>query len=185
MVVKNKTKYAILGVLSITSGSGYDIKRFCDKTISHFWNENFGHIYPVLNRLQREGLIGLKSIKAETRRKVYQITGKGRKEFCEWLIQPVEYQPTRSEMLLKLSFGNQIPVEKVIKMLEEVKTKHSQKLKEYKMIEASYINNEKALKQRQYPYLLAPLRYGIMASETAIRWCDETIESIKNHQMED
>jgi hypothetical protein len=23
-------------------GSGYDIKNFCDKTISHFWNENFG-----------------------------------------------------------------------------------------------------------------------------------------------
>ena len=50
----NKTKYALLGVLSIMSGSGYDIKKFCDSSIGYFWNENYGHIYPMLQRLEDE-----------------------------------------------------------------------------------------------------------------------------------
>ncbi len=51
MATTNKSRYALLGVLCMKPGSGYDIKKFCDKTISHFWNENYGHIYPVLKQL--------------------------------------------------------------------------------------------------------------------------------------
>ncbi len=40
-------------------GSGYDIKKFCDKAISYFWNENFGHIYPVLKQKGKELLLKL------------------------------------------------------------------------------------------------------------------------------
>ena len=50
----NKTKYAILGVLSQMSGSGYDIKKCCDTSIAYFWNENYGHIYPVLKKMEEE-----------------------------------------------------------------------------------------------------------------------------------
>ena len=57
----NKTKYAILGVLDTFPGSGYDIKKYCDKSISYFWNENFGHIYPVLKQMENEGLVSKKS----------------------------------------------------------------------------------------------------------------------------
>jgi DNA-binding PadR family transcriptional regulator len=160
--------------------SGYDIKKFCDKTISHFWNENFGHIYPVLSQLQKEGLISLSGSVDGGKRKIYEITDKGRKEFCEWLIQPFEPQPPRSEMLLKLSFGNYIPKENVIEMIKDVKKRHESKLKEYKQFEESFLYDENAKKHPQYAYWLAPLRYGIIASEAVLKWCEETIESIGN-----
>ncbi|HWT76082.1 MAG TPA: PadR family transcriptional regulator, partial [Mobilitalea sp.] len=86
MAIKNKTRYAILGVLCMKPCTGYDIKKFCDNTISHFWNENFGHIYPVLKQLLEEGLITLADPEAEDRRKLYTITEKGRQKFCEWLV---------------------------------------------------------------------------------------------------
>ncbi|MDS0525904.1 PadR family transcriptional regulator [Clostridium sp. SHJSY1] len=57
MAKTNKTKYALLGALSLMSGSGYDIKKFCDSSIGHFWNENYGHIYPVLQKMEQEELI--------------------------------------------------------------------------------------------------------------------------------
>lgn len=54
MAKVNKTKYySLLGILSNRPGSGYDIKKMCDSSIGHFWNENFGHIYPVLKRWRR------------------------------------------------------------------------------------------------------------------------------------
>ncbi|MGA9048227.1 MAG: PadR family transcriptional regulator, partial [Dehalococcoidia bacterium] len=43
----NKTKYAILGLLSLKPASGYDLKKTVDWNIGFFWNENFGHIYPI------------------------------------------------------------------------------------------------------------------------------------------
>lgn len=181
MAIKNKTRYAILGVISMKPSSGYDIKKFCDKTISHFWNENFGHIYPVLSQLEKEGLIILSDSSEGSKRKIYEITGKGKKEFCEWLMQPFEPQPPRSEMLLKLSFGNYIPKEKVIEMVKEVKNIHESRLMEYKQMEESFLSDENAKKHPQYAYWLAPLRYGIIASEAALKWCEETIENIIRH----
>jgi PadR family transcriptional regulator, regulatory protein AphA len=182
---KNKTQYAILGVLSLKPGSGYDIKKFCDKTISHYWNENFGNIYPVLSQLEQSGLIEKVSSNTDERRKCYQITDQGRLVFSQWLLQPVEYRPARSEFLLKLSFANQIPKEKTIEMIETVRKKHAADLKQYKILEASYINDEEAVKHPQYPYWLAPLRYGIDITAASIKWCDYTIESIKNHSAEE
>lgn len=180
MATRNKTRYAILGLLNIKECSGYDIKKFCDKTISYFWNENFGHIYPVLGQLQKESLIEQIDIENNERRKIYKITEKGKSEFYDWMVQPLEFQPPRSELLLKLSFGIYIPKEKVIEMMQEVKIRNISQLQKYKEIEKSYINDEKARQHPQYVYWLAPLRYGILACEAVISWCDETILSINN-----
>jgi DNA-binding PadR family transcriptional regulator len=183
MAVKNKTRYAILGVLNLKPASGYDIKKFCDGTISHFWNENFGHIYPVLSQLQKEGLIKPDNSEVQERRKIYSITDKGKMELVEWLLQPVEFQPQRSELLLKISLGVEIPKEKIVEMLENVKARYISRIKEYRTMELSYVNDEKAQKHPQYPYWLAPLRYGIIAAEAAVQWCDETIENISRHSV--
>jgi DNA-binding PadR family transcriptional regulator len=175
MAIKNKTRYALLGVLCMKPCSGYDIKKFCDKTISHFWNENFGHIYPVLKQLLSENLIQLEDKEVTTdRRKIYSITAEGRQEFYDWLVQAVELQPPRSELLLKLSFGNYMPREKVSEMLKEVKVRNTCNLEQYKVLEEGYLKNEPAKKDPAFPYWLASLRLGILNAETAIRWCDET-----------
>lgn len=178
-MIKNKTKYAVLGVLSLKPGSGYDIKKFCDNTISHFWNENFGHIYPVLSKLQEEGLIIQEEEETQERRKNYRITEEGRKEFTEWLLQPVEIQPPRSELLLKLSFGSHMPKERVLEMLEEVAKRHKSNLQKYRELEESYTGDDKARNHPEYAYWLAPLRYGILASESTLKWCEETIRNLQ------
>jgi PadR family transcriptional regulator, regulatory protein AphA len=174
MAIKNKTRYAILGVLCMKPCSGYDIKKFCDKTISHFWNENFGHIYPVLKKLQEEQMISMEDKDQEERRKIYHITEKGLKEFKEWLIQPPELLPPRSELMLKLSFGNYMPKEHVLDMLAKVKERNSGSLELYKGMEASYLKNEAAKKDPAFPYWLASLRLGIINTEATLLWCNET-----------
>ncbi|MYF92724.1 MAG: PadR family transcriptional regulator, partial [Gemmatimonadetes bacterium] len=52
----NKSKYAIMGMLSIRPMSGYDMKKLIAQSISYFWNESFGQIYPTLKKLVEEGL---------------------------------------------------------------------------------------------------------------------------------
>jgi len=175
MAIRNKTRYALLGVISMNPCTGYDIKKFCDQTIAHFWNENFGHIYPMLNQLLREGLIRQHQV---DRRKVYSITPEGKEALYQWLLEPDEPQPPRSELLLKLFLGGSLPREKVLALLEAFRSRHETRLKQYRAMESGYRDEEENRKSPEYEFLLAPLRYGIHASEAALRWCEETIKSL-------
>jgi PadR family transcriptional regulator, regulatory protein AphA len=178
----NKTRYAILGVLSIKPGSGYDIKKFCDKGISHFWNENFGHIYPVLQTMYEEDLITKEVITGEGKpsRNVYNITKKGENELKDWLMKPIEKSPARSEVLLKLVFSNLIPEEAAIENLERVKFDCEGRLVILHQIKEKCVSE----KMQRNVYWLASVRYGIYSIETTIKWIDETIDSIRNFQGE-
>ena len=180
----NKTKYAILGVLTLMSGSGYDIKKFCDKGISKFWNENIGHIYPVLKKMETEGLITSRTEQNEgnPQRNVFTITQKGRDELTEWLMQSVEQSPARLELLLKLFFAKNIPAQHVIQQLESEMNKYKKGLVECMKAEQELIGNEKVKLDDGYPYWLATVRYGITDAQFRIRWFEETIESIRNHR---
>jgi DNA-binding PadR family transcriptional regulator len=180
MAIQNKTRYAILGVLCIKSCTGYDIKKFCDKTISHFWNENFGHIYPVLKQLLEERLIAIADTEADDRRKLYTITEEGKQLFYHWLVQAPQITPPRSELLLKLSFGNYMPRENVKSLLLEVQERNLRNLENYRVMEASYLVDKAARKDPAFPYWLASLRLGIMNAETAVRWSQDTIELLES-----
>ena len=50
-------KFALLGILSLCPGSGYDIKKMVESSIGYFWSESYGRIYPLLEQLMKEGLI--------------------------------------------------------------------------------------------------------------------------------
>jgi PadR family transcriptional regulator, regulatory protein AphA len=175
MAIKNKTRYAILGILSIHSGTGYDIKKYCDTVISNFWNENFGHIYPVLNQLLSEKFIQTEA-SSSPRKKVYTITSSGREEFLKWLAEPPVQQPVRSEFMLKLTFASNLPRSEVIKMITEYKQQHLSRLKEYQAVAESLEKGIKEITPERKLYLYAPLRYGILNAQAVLSWCDEILE---------
>ena len=180
MAIKNKTKYAILGILSISPGSGYDIKRYCDSVIANVWHENFGHIYPVLNNMLAEGLIKRKEDNESTRKKEYQITGKGKDEFLNWIVEPTQYAPVRSEFMLKLLFSSKLPKENRIKMIEDYKTHHKLKYEELEKMEKDLTQRVKEVSTERKLYLGVTLRYGILSTKAAITWCDEVIGAFSN-----
>ncbi|OPX42199.1 transcriptional regulator PadR-like family protein [Ruminiclostridium hungatei] len=181
--MKNKTMYAVLGVLSLLGPmSGYDIKKFCDKSISYFWNENFGHLYPVLARLEADGLIERDTEAEDSRKKNYKITPKGVEVLKDWLTLPVEYQPERSELLLKLSFGTKMELEATLSMLEAARERNELKYKQLSSIHSYYLGNEEAKSKPQYPYWLVTLRYGINSLEASLKWFGETMEFLRSYE---
>ena len=184
MAKVNKTRYAILGVLSMKPGSGYDIKKFCDKGISYFWNENFGHIYPVLRQMEEEEVItkNVEQNEGKPAKNVYSITDKGRKELTEWLMQPTENSPVRLELLLKLTFTRNIPAAKVIEEMEQIRRKHINRLEQMEKMEKEFNSDMKTRADRGYPYWLATLRYAVYDARFRIQWCEETIQNIKEHE---
>lgn len=72
----------ILGFLSMSPLSGYDLKKLFDMSAAYFWPADQTQIYRTLKKLEKTGFIELKEqIKGETvDKKVYAITDRGRGE---------------------------------------------------------------------------------------------------------
>lgn len=184
MAGTNKTKYAILGVLSLISGSGYDIKKFCDFSIAHFWHENYGHIYPVLKQLEQDGFVSKKTEQAEGRPQkfIYSLTEGGQVELNKWLQLPVEYQSVRSELLLKLFFASDIPIENIIEKIKKEKAVHEGLLEEYQKAEETLKANEPYKSSKDLPLWLSTISFGKYESKARIEWCNETIRYLGEMQ---
>jgi len=181
MAKKNKTKYALLGMLSMSPMSGYDIKKLTDFSISHFWSENFGHIYPVLKKMEADGLVTkeVEETSGKPNRNIYSITPMGTEELVNWLQLPVELQPLRNELLLKIFFADQLPTEKIIEMVVVGKKNYLSNLNEYKKIEETLKTDDQYKNDIRIPFWLMTLSFGIHISNASVAWCDETLKILE------
>jgi DNA-binding PadR family transcriptional regulator len=82
------TAWALLGLLSFGRElSGYDLKRWADKSIALFyWSPAPSQIYSELRRLEDLGLVEARAEPADNRRKrMFKITDRGTAELRDWL----------------------------------------------------------------------------------------------------
>lgn len=107
MATPNRTRFAILGFLTLGPMSGYDIKKLIEDSVANFWSESFGQLYPALRWLTQEGLIEKNEAPSEggRPRHVYSINDREREALTSWQREPTEPPPLRIELLLKLFFG--------------------------------------------------------------------------------
>jgi len=176
---ENKSKYAVLGILSMGPVSGYDIKKVFENIASNFWKESYGQIYPILKGLSEQGLANrsIEKQMGKPDRHIYSITDKGRKVLKKWLIEPVERQIGRHEMPLKLFFGLQVSLEDNIHQVEHFRDLHSGELEDIGSIEER-LKAEK-VGDPKLEFWLMTLNYGKHANSAILGWCDETLARLR------
>jgi PadR family transcriptional regulator AphA len=178
MTRASTTPFVILGILGITGKplSGYDIKQIIDGTISHFWSESYGQIYPVLKRLTAEKGIAAHAESASERRKVtYTITARGQKSLSEWLEKSPEPSPRRDALTLKLFFGSQTDVAVSIRHLEE----HRERLKAMEAQYEGWLKTTAGKNERYAPYQRLTLMEGMAMCNAFVSWADASIQTLK------
>ncbi|MBL8816776.1 MAG: PadR family transcriptional regulator [Planctomyces sp.] len=175
----NRTRFAVLGVLSTGPQSGYDVKKFCEEVLAYFWRESYGQIYPLLRTLEAEGLIRKeKSELAEGDRRVaFVLTDSGRKELSEWLSGPVADQPPRNELLLKVFFSNLIGPAAVIPQVAAHEAAQQQ-LRQVLMGVLFSLDSEMD-GDPQMPYWKMTVRLGLRICDARIEWCKETLKELQ------
>ncbi len=102
-------QYAILGLISSRSDGvhGYQLKSDFDSLCGDFWVLNFGHLYRTLDRLEKAGMLeGIELLQSgRPNKKIYRITGAGKKSLDDWLLlPPADPRPLRDELSVKLLF---------------------------------------------------------------------------------
>jgi DNA-binding PadR family transcriptional regulator len=125
------TSYIVLGLLSMFGeATPYDLKQMVSASVGQFWTLPHSQLYAEPARLARAGYVTEHQESGGRRRKVYNLTDRGREAFEQWLgvLTPEPYV-LRDLALLKLFFGADA------RELAEVQLEtHRQKLAEYKAL---------------------------------------------------
>jgi DNA-binding PadR family transcriptional regulator len=169
----NRTRFTILGVLTLRPMSGYDIRKFIQGSIANFWRESYGQLYPSLRELTDDGLVTRRHERQEGKpgRYVYSITPQGRTALRDWLGEPAEWEVPRSELLLKIFFGTEVPVETSLKHVARRREELREDQERLKGIAAALEQERRTAPG--LPFWLLTIRQGLLINEALIAWCDE------------
>jgi PadR family transcriptional regulator AphA len=175
-----QTDYVILGLLSESPLTGYQIKKLIDVRFRFFWSESYGQIFPALKALCASGMTEEIETGDEKKRsqKTYRITELGHVNLRQWLMLPVERESVRLEILLKMYFShltdNVVMLDHVLKFQEA----HKQDLQILNLFE----NELKKIvdDDENHPRVLRVIDFGRKVNEAYLDWCRETILFLEN-----
>jgi DNA-binding PadR family transcriptional regulator len=170
-------------MLDLCPMSGYDIKKMSAVSISHFWKEDYGHIYPTLKLLLGEGLATKKeepSGEGKPGRHLYSITKKGGEALVAWLPEAPNPPNLRIELLLKVFFGTRAKKEDIAAMLASQEAACRAAYGEL-LIAEKHLQGEiegGGERGRMARFQLMTLRYGKRYYESLGDWCRESLEEL-------
>ena len=114
---------ATLGLLQKEALHGYKLKQQLERFISGCISVNYGAIYPLLKRLEKQNFLQLSFSEGEAggKRKIYAITEKGRARFQEKMLEhPKEsWVNARSRFLVKFVFFSHLHSQQRIQLIEK------------------------------------------------------------------
>src|SRR5688572_24045536 len=83
------TSHAVLGLLDLCEpATPYQLKQAAQVSIFHFWTIPHTQLYSECSRLAEAGLLDEQQETTGRRRKIYRLTGIGRKALEEWRAEP-------------------------------------------------------------------------------------------------
>lgn len=171
MANEKKNDYVILGLLSHTPMTGYEIKKRLETTMSLFWNASYGSIYPTLQTLKKNEKITSSKTKENGRDKnTYTITETGRAYLGEWLEKPVIKDELRYETLLKLFFGSEIGAGITIKHIQAFEDKIK---KELPNLKSCVEQLERLDSEETHRYYMLTALFGVKVYGAYLEWCKE------------
>lgn len=173
----NYAKYVILGLLSYSPMTGYDIKKWCDEFLKYLLMDiSYGQIYPILSRLKQGGLAVEVPPAAGKRSgsKTYQLTDKGLEELRAWVKSP---DTKEYDVLLKMCFGSLISREEMARKLDAYRQKRKGELAMMNQYLAEA--GDATLFGENTLYITLITRLGLEYFEQEVKWCDEAIAGLQ------
>ncbi len=178
MAQNSRTRFAILGLLTIRPMSGYDLRKFISEHIGHFWHESYGNIYPLIRQLVKDKLIVSKSESKPGRpgRNILSLTVKGRKAFDQWQKEPTGQEQFKSELLLKIFLSDKSDLEAIENQLHGFIK--GQEFQLSTLLDTKNLINASDEPPEHQVFWLMTLKRGEMVARARLAWARESLETI-------
>ena len=178
-------EHAILGFLEYQPMTGYDLKKFFDQSVAHFWSATQSHIYKALEKLEEKGFVESHIFPQEGKpnRKEYRLTGAGRAELKQWLTTPLQPTPVREAWMIQLFFAHPLSNEEIARLLEARKETLGRVLVELLRTQTD-LNGRKPDGppgiERMTALWQLTLDYGINYYQAELDWLDRTLVRVRD-----
>ncbi len=182
-------KHAILGFLSFSPFSGYELKKAFDNSVRHFWPANQSQIYRTLAELEEGGFVEKEIIEREERldMKIYNITETGRGELHQWLATPLPEHDTREPYLIQIYFGGKLSDKEMLNLLRRKLKEIEERVAVYEAVyQISQNTPSKVVDKRVNFFALLTLELGHINSKSDAAWLRSAIERVetKNYTIQ-
>ncbi|MGD0934598.1 MAG: PadR family transcriptional regulator [Streptosporangiaceae bacterium] len=160
------TSYVVLGMIGLRGPSTpYDLKRGIGRSVGYFWPFPHAQLYAEPERLERMNLLAVESEDGGRRRKVYTLTGEGRRVLREWLASPtnVHFQ-MRDVAELKLFFSELGDPADVARLARQQIEQHKRRIAEYERMQDRFGEIPAVAKR------MVTLRLGLEMEHAALRF---------------
>jgi DNA-binding PadR family transcriptional regulator len=143
--------------------------------ISFFFDGSYGSVYPTLQKLEKEGSIEKQTIIQGDRpnKNEYSITEEGRKVLAQYYKEPLLEDQVRSDLCMRLFFGEKESEEDVRNWLVQGIMQHESKWNHLKEIHEQHHDN---MHKHQLLSLTIGIRYHQAKIET-LRECIQILDS--------
>jgi PadR family transcriptional regulator, regulatory protein AphA len=165
--------YLFLAMLLLDPMSAYEIKKAMQGSVSHFYSAAHSQVYQQASRLVRDGYVREKETAGGRRKRILQLTPKGRRAVLEWLRAPDADDQLYSELLVKVFFASAADDRDGLRRLLERRREESAGiLAEYEQ----FIPLLEAAKDNPYPGMT--MSAGIHYYRAELVWIDETLAKL-------
>ena len=174
--------HAILGFIEYQPMSGYDLKKYFDQSIAHFWSATQSHIYKALETLEKDGLVESNFIPQEGRpnRKEYRITATGHAELKRWVSTPLPVEIKREVWLIQVFFAHGADNDELVRLFEQriadLRAYLSQCSAAQANIDANY---QRVGIERMRDLWQLTLDYGVDYYASEIAWLEKTLPRLR------
>ncbi len=170
-------RHALLGLIDLESGSGYDLVQRIRHSIGFFWPASHQQIYRELHSLSAEGYLqSLTEIQTHRPdRHIYSLTAAGANELEQWLAQDSAPAKIRDPFLLRVFTAHRFTGEVFLQQIEKQKNIHTETLKLYEKL-ADKMQQWPEAKRYRYRFARHTLQLGIYFEHAWLQWCNELLE---------
>ncbi len=175
-------RYTLLGFINYSPLTGYELKKHMDNSTQFFWHASLSQIYPVLKKLEKDGLIKSKKILQESTpdKKIYSVTKEGRTELLNWLSKSItDLPPQKNPDLLQSFFSGVLNKETILEHLNQQLELHKAQQEIYKQNTAVYVKKivEQTGLTREGVMWELTRQFGEEYERMYISWLKKTIKT--------
>ncbi|GAA4367144.1 PadR family transcriptional regulator [Paeniglutamicibacter cryotolerans] len=162
----------ILGLLSLSPMTGYEMKKHFDSSINHFWNADKAQIYRTLAQLVADGYATVETIRQDNYpdRQEHHLTDAGRAALNDWLRGPVSAPSIREPFIARIFFAGEMERDEVMDLVGRRRVASTVLLADY-LSQREEIDGQ-AIADRRNFLMAATLDHGIKHAYAELEWLD-------------
>src|SRR5581483_4249669 len=185
----------VLGELMAAPQYGYKLHAIVHRILGPFHRVGWGTLYPLVRRLEQQGLITSEIEKQQTdpnrgergqQRRIYQITEVGRARFFNLMLEPGEYSQDYADLfVIKLTKFNFLTPAQRLAVLQQYR-EYLSILRDHYYTGQSRVTSHPGITEQERPFILQTGDYRVYTLDAELTWVDSRIASLtKDKEIND